>query len=278
MVRRITLLLYALCIFLLGFLLGRRPFQLEKVDKTHGHLKFWKYVHRMVPNNGETYHISNFQCRQLHMISKRVPVIAVFSLARSAASTLTSEISRRVNGLYLDEIFNEHVSLSKFLNGTKPRHSIDEPAELLNEIMHEFKRPLVFKMNDPGQLPLATLSKLSSCIHWCPIILERESVRDRWCSFVRAKMTGYWGTRKKGRKEMPCPYTYGEHNFRQFAKEHSEWYRDLGRLLRNSIYVTFEQVVSNLPMVVEDLHRYCSHYVRKRNAVISFHSKTNLTN
>ena len=226
---------------------------------------------QLPPAAGKRFHISNAECRELRDVSSRHQVVVVFSLARSAASTLTVGLATEMGGQYMDELFSDAVPLDRHSGGHLPRHTQAQPAALLSELLHAVQRPVVFKLNNPNQLPLGALSQLSRCANWCPVVLERANVRDRWCSWVRALNDGWWGTRKANRIEVPCPDTYKGDSLRLFTARHNKWYNDLRSVLMGSnMFVTFDQVVKNTTETRRDVRRFCSQHVQKiaKNAPI----------
>ena len=168
----------------------------------------WQRVREQTPAAGHQFYISTAECRELRELSSLHQVVVVFSLARSAASTLTVELAAEMKGQYMDELFNQAVPLTRWSGGRAFKHTQAKPAALLIELLRAFQKPMVFKLNSPGALPIGTLNQLTRCVNWCPVVLERENVRDRWCSWHRATVSGWWGTRKKSRAEIPCPDKY----------------------------------------------------------------------
>jgi hypothetical protein len=225
---------------------------------------FWTRVRQETPAAGKRFHISNAECRELREVSRRHLIVVVFSLMRSAATTLTSELAAELGGQYMDELFNDAVPLDRHSGGHVVQHTQAQPAALLSELLRALQRPLVFKLNHPWDLPLGALSQLSRCASWCPVVLERENVRDRWCSLVRAQQTNWWGTRKANRTEMACPDAFGGDTLRSFTARHRAWYANLRNLLLgSSVFVTFDQVVKSTTETRREVGRFCSQHVQK---------------
>ena len=227
-------------------------------------VEFWHRMHTGLPPPGKWFHISDAECRQLRNVTNQFQLIVVFSLARSAGTTLTQEIAEEVGGQYMDELFNNAVPLSRHSGGLKFEHNQGRPASLLVELLRKLQRPVVFKLNDPVQMPLPVLSRLARCANWCPVVLERLNVHDRWCSWVRAMKTGWWGTRRPNRIEMPCPHVFGSVTFPAFRARHNRWYYSLRQLLPgSSLFVTFDDVINNTSNVRSDVRRFCAHHVQR---------------
>ena len=213
---------------------------------------------------GQPFHISTTDCRELRTASQTAQVIPVFALSRSAASFLAGEIAQEVGAQYLDELFNEAAPLHKYLNGKVVVKTRRQPAAFLTELIRTFRRPIVFKVNSPDQIPLHALAGLARCTNWCPVVLERTNIRDRWCSDVRAQMTGYWGRRQKGRKELPCPDVYKRWSFESTRQTHLAWYDTLRRVLKGtSIYTTFDQATKETVKTRKEVREFCSRHVQK---------------
>ena len=226
--------------------------------------RFWTRMRQETPAVGKRFHISNAECRELRDVSRRHLIVVVFSLMRSAATTITSELAAELGGQYMDELFNNEVPLDRHSGGHVVQHTQAQPAALLSELLRALQRPLVFKLNHPWDLPLSSLSQLSRCASWCPVVLERENVRDRWCSLVRAKQTNWWGTRKANRTEVMCPDAFERDTLRSFTARHRAWYANLRNLLLgSSVFVTFDQVVKSTTETRREVGRFCSQHVQK---------------
>ena len=77
-------------------------------------------------------------------------------------------------------------------------------------------------------------------------------------------MTGYWGKRKKGRKELPCPEVYGRFSFGSTRQTHLNWYDTLRRVLKGSyIYTTFDQATKETVKTRKEVREFCTRHVRK---------------
>jgi hypothetical protein len=206
------------------------------------------------------HRISHGDCSELRRVSALYPVVTVLSLARSAASTFTESLAHEMGAQYMDEMFNPLVSLSDFAGGHVFQNTRARPAALLAEVLRVLKRPVAFKLNDPRMLQ-GVLGEFSRCVNWCPIVLERAKVRDRWCSWVKASKTGIWNKVNKRKMigvKVACPDESMGTSFRQFAFAHLSWYRFLRHVLQgNAIPVSFEQATRSVTQTQQNVQRFC---------------------